>query len=136
MTILIEAQLRNAIAAMKCALKTIDESNPAYSILQYSITTSDLALEVSEVTRLKRSDVLPAGLKLFGKWVRECFGCETVMKALTRKPKNDLQNYNPVKGLKTIATARVIDLMTALKESMKTVQHGMKRANQKKRRKA
>jgi hypothetical protein len=48
MTILIEAQLRNAIAAMKYALKTIDESNPAYSILQYSITTSDLALEVSE----------------------------------------------------------------------------------------
>jgi len=31
---------------------------------------------------------------------------------------------------------RVIDLMTALKESMKTVQRGMKRADQKKRRKA
>ena len=34
------------------------------------------------------------------------------------------------------ARGRVIDLMTALKESMKTVQRGMKRADQKKRRKA
>jgi len=36
----------------------------------------------------------------------------------------------------TIPPGRVIDLMTALKESMKTVQRGMKRADQKKRRKA
>jgi hypothetical protein len=61
MTILIEAQLRNAIAAMKYALKTIDESNPAYSILQYSITTSDLALEVSEAGLPPDPVVKPAG---------------------------------------------------------------------------